>query len=341
MAACKDDNFVTVEVTDVVLDYTELDMRVGETRSLSARVEPESAADKTVVWSSDDETVATVSDGLVRAVAPGATVVSAMAGGLKASCAVTVRPVEVTDVVLDYTELDMRVGETRSLSARVEPESAADKTVVWSSDDETVAAVSDGLVRAVAPGAARITARAGECEGVCFVVVEDTVPSEWSVGDYYNLNGVEGIVFRVSADGASGKVVSLDESLKYWAVDASVKTFANREDDGKYNTSTVCGMYDYPANYPAFEWCVSKGEGWYMPAVDELLEVYGNKDLIDAAMKAHGGEPLPSTCWSSTESFEYPDENAFYVTYTESTGRASSMGDSKDYEDNVRAVFAF
>ena len=81
----------TVEVTGVALNKTEASIEVGATESLTATVSPENASDKAVTWSSSDETVATVADGVVTAVKVGtATITVTTANGKTATCAITV-----------------------------------------------------------------------------------------------------------------------------------------------------------------------------------------------------------------------------------------------------------
>ncbi|PID90261.1 MAG: hypothetical protein CSA97_03790 [Bacteroidetes bacterium] len=63
----------------------------------------------------------------------------------------------VTGVSLDLGEKSLRVGETFTLAAEVEPADADNKTIGWSSSDETVATVADGMVTAVSAGVAMIT----------------------------------------------------------------------------------------------------------------------------------------------------------------------------------------
>ena len=70
------------------------EMTIGETLQLIATVQPEDADNKTVIWTSSDQAVATVdSNGLVTAVAPGVATITAMTtdgSNLSASCVVTV-----------------------------------------------------------------------------------------------------------------------------------------------------------------------------------------------------------------------------------------------------------
>ena len=82
---------VEVPATGVTLSESSLVLDVGETAQLTAAVVPEGTTDK-LVWSSADESVATVdANGLVTAVAPGRTVITAAAGSVSAVCSVTVR----------------------------------------------------------------------------------------------------------------------------------------------------------------------------------------------------------------------------------------------------------
>lgn len=79
-----------VPVSSVILDRSTLELSVDGTARLTAAVRPENADDRTVVWQSSREDVATVSGGIVRGVAEGSALISATAGGAKAECSVTV-----------------------------------------------------------------------------------------------------------------------------------------------------------------------------------------------------------------------------------------------------------
>lgn len=89
----------------------------------------------------------------------------------------------------------------------------------------------------------------------------------YQIGDYYNRNGIEGIVFRISNGGTHGSIVSLDEGLKAWSIDRII-TGADNWNDGLANTNLIVSNYDLN-NYPAFQWCNNKNtngiSGWYFP----------------------------------------------------------------------------
>lgn len=84
----------TIKVTSVAVSPKTLDLEVGQTGTLTATVTPDNATDKTVTWTSDKESVATVAnDGTVTAVGAGtATITATAANGKKGACKVTVTP---------------------------------------------------------------------------------------------------------------------------------------------------------------------------------------------------------------------------------------------------------
>ena len=172
----------TIPVSGLTVSQTSLTLTEGEEAHLTVTVVPDNATDKSVVWKSSDAAVATVNDGLVRAVAPGtATITVATPDGQQtASCFVTVnrQAVPVTSVSLDQTSLEMLVGDEVTLTATVSPADADIKTVSWSSDNEAVATVADGKVKAVGAGDATITVTTtdGGKTATCAVTVSEPEP---------------------------------------------------------------------------------------------------------------------------------------------------------------------
>ena len=79
-----------IHATGVTIDCTSVPMTVGETIVLKASVVPADAVEKDIVWSSSDVSVATVSNGTVKAVSAGTAVITASVGDLKATCSISV-----------------------------------------------------------------------------------------------------------------------------------------------------------------------------------------------------------------------------------------------------------
>ena len=176
-----DDKPVVVAVTGVTLEPTSLSLKIGGTADLTATVSPDNATDKKVSWSSSKTSVATVKDGKVTAVAAGTATITAKAGGKSATCSVTVveKEIPVEKIDLGYSSRALEVGKTFKMNALVTPTNATDKTVTWTTSDETVATVSKtGLVTGVAVGTATITATAGGKSASCeFVITGPSVPA--------------------------------------------------------------------------------------------------------------------------------------------------------------------
>ena len=167
----------TVAVSSVELDQKTLEMTEGDEVTLTATVKPDDATDKTVTWTSSDATVATVTDGKVKALKAGSVTITATAGEKSAACAISVKAkvVPVTSVTLDKTTLTLTEGDETTLTATVKPDNATDKTVTWTTSDATVATVTDGKVKAIKAGTATITAKAGDKTATCTVTVKAKV----------------------------------------------------------------------------------------------------------------------------------------------------------------------
>ena len=165
---------VLLSASSVTLDKTSIAFKaLGETETLTATVLPEGTTD-TIEWTSSNNDVATVADGVVTSVAAGTAEITAQCGSASATCSVTVE-IAATSVSLDKTELTLEPDGTVALTATVLPANTTD-ALEWSSSDETVAIVSEGVVTAKAEGEAIITAKAGEQTATCKVTVKKSVP---------------------------------------------------------------------------------------------------------------------------------------------------------------------
>ena len=145
--------------TGVTLDQSSITLSPGNSLTLVADVYPDEAAIKTLTWSSSDPQVATVAGGLVTAITEGtATItVTTNSGQRTTACAVTVA-YPVSGVLLDKISSLLLAGQSLRLTATVLPDDTPDKAVIWESSAPDVATVVNGVVSAIAPGTAIITA---------------------------------------------------------------------------------------------------------------------------------------------------------------------------------------
>ncbi len=151
-----------VSAQSVSLNKTSLTLTEGGSETLTATILPENTTNKNITWTSSATGVATVSNGTVKAVAPGtATITAKTANGKTATCTVTVNAAEIlpTGVTLSQSTLSLETGGSTALTATVSPSNATNKTVTWTTSASHVATVTNGTVKALSAGTATITAK--------------------------------------------------------------------------------------------------------------------------------------------------------------------------------------
>ena len=180
--------------------------------------------------------------------------------------------------------------------------------------------------------------------------------AKYRVGEFYNERGKQGVIFEVSADGNHGKILSMKQSYLCWAEHDSPESKrtikANSTTDGAYNTDRVHSRPGWQKKYPAFKWCAELGEGWYIPAIEELKAFLLNDAVHDAVNRALAAQGAP-LLKGKTDAHIYTNS---YLSSTESSymfdgwcsyyganwrGTEPKEGILKNVDCNVRAVAKF
>lgn len=193
-----------VPVTMITFNTTEINMLLDKTYTLSVNVFPENATNKTLRWVSDDESIATVEDGVVKSKALGTTIVTAYSSnGKLCACRVNVKEQEfaVTGVSLSDTSVELWEGDTHTLLATIMPENATNKTLLWTSSDASIATVTDGVISAKKEGTATITVSTyNRKTATCEVTVKKHVTEVTSVTlDETEIEVMEGATYGLVA----------------------------------------------------------------------------------------------------------------------------------------------
>ena len=167
---------VIKNATGVKLDVNSLEINVGETYQLDAKIEPANSSASLYYESSNPNVAIVSSNGKITAKGKGNCVVFAKTGtGIYDYCYVEVSQ-QVTGLELDREEAEIKVGEMIELIAKVTPESASDLELEWTSKNEKVATVSQkGVVKGIAKGSTIIscTTLDGEYIAICLVTVTE------------------------------------------------------------------------------------------------------------------------------------------------------------------------
>jgi uncharacterized protein YjdB/Leucine-rich repeat (LRR) protein len=160
---------IAIPVKGITLNQTAmtLDTSTKKEGALTATVFPDNATDKGVTWTSSNSDIVTIDPvGKLTAISAGTAIITATTNDKQftAQSKITVLS-SVTGIELDKKELilDGATKESAVLTAKVLPENATNKKVIWTSDDPSVATVDGtGNVQAVGLGNAVITATTEE-----------------------------------------------------------------------------------------------------------------------------------------------------------------------------------
>jgi hypothetical protein len=169
-----------ISVKGVTLNKTSASIFLGETEVLTATVLPGAATNKNVTWSSNNQAVARVSNGIVTGVSAGsATItVTTIDGNKTATCAVTVIPIAVEDVRLNKTSTNLFISDIEILTANFTPSNATNKNITWSSNASAIASVtSSGMITGISEGSTiiNVITADGNKTATCSVTVVKSV----------------------------------------------------------------------------------------------------------------------------------------------------------------------
>lgn len=166
-------------------------------------------------------------------------------------------------------------------------------------------------------------------------VSQHSKESDFNVGEMVKINDVVGVVFYCDADVT--KIVSVEQGTAVWSTEY-VLVGASDKDNGANNMAAIQSVNRWKSKYPAFAWCANLGDGWYLPAYNELYEIWSVKSELNEALVKNGytavGADYNYYYWSSTE---YDENNVFTLyLYTGIWDRYYKYG-----EYYVRAVYQF
>lgn len=170
------------------------------------------------------------------------------------------------------------------------------------------------------PGTGYVVAAASSSGGFGFAaepIAMQTLKERYEPGDLYQSGSTNGIVYKISEDGRSGMIFSLDETTERWSISLGMSG-SESESDGMANMEVIQSIGRWMLYFPSFKWCNDhngeNGSGWYLPAMTELEELYnafnGGSDTPDPTARNRFNQNLRNLgvtpiyegrYWSSTD----------------------------------------
>lgn len=297
---------VMVLAEKVELSFNELTLEKGAGKIILATVKPENATEKELTWVSSNEKVATVDkNGKVMAVSGGQAIIKAITttDNVFAECVVTVK-VSSKTISLNENKATMYLGEKLTLKAEISPEDVTNKNIIWSSSDENVVTVENGVLTAKGKGTAKIAAKAEDTgiEAVCTVTVIKHVESVsfGSSSQTIYVGKALNLTATVSPEDAENK------KLVWSSSDEKVATVVNGKVTGVHSGTAVITAMSEDGNKFAF--CIVKVvQGIETIKLDKLDAVLDMKESV--TLKA---EILPENA---------DDKNIIWVSSDESVAK--------------------
>lgn len=196
-----------ISVTGVTLSQTSLNMMVGDAHILTATIEPSNAENKALFWHSNQPSVASVQEGVITAHKAGDATITVKTedGNKTAICEVTVKAkvVPIESISLDRSSVELIEGKSFTLTATITPDNATNKTITWSSSDESVATVENGKVISTKEGTATIIAKTEDGNKTATCEVKVIIPILSFEADTYEINKGKEMLLSLSVEPSS------------------------------------------------------------------------------------------------------------------------------------------
>lgn len=273
------------------MDRASASLNIGVTLQLNATVNPADANEKSLLWSSSNASVASVSqNGLVNGLATGTTVITATSKdgtAVKGSCTITVKQ-PVSAISLNNSAMNLNLGSSGTLTVTVSPSNASNKNFSVRSSDTSIATVTKSgqsvIISAIRLGTSKITVTSedGSHEATCDVTVSlSTTPINLAL-----------------AVKKSGKRYYIPLS----SYTASLTTGYTKEGItlSSGSTSFILAFNNATSSAKTFSEANALGT---LPTQTQANVIVQNWSSLNTALQTYGGTSLGSNSyWTSTES---------------------------------------
>ena len=216
--------------------------------------------------------------------------------------------------------------EASKLRIKADGEDSTTLTVMYGEEDVTATCeirttagdvIESGSFATTTPGSYNIYALYDNVRSNTISVdaYDPNIASAYEIGQIYDINGAKGVAYAIKTDNQNrtwAYFFSMDEADLQWSTEnVWCNCVASR---GDWNTEDMLRNGTSPDMYPAAQWCIAHGDGWFMPSSQELQWMWdaiseGTHNFDNASVAAYnklltdnGGMPFVETYyWSSNE----------------------------------------
>ena len=216
--------------------------------------------------------------------------------------------------------------EASKLRIKADGEDSTTLTVMYGEEDVTATCeisttagdvIEGGAFATTTPGSYNIYALYDNVRSntVSVDAYDPNIASAYEIGQIYDINGAKGVAYAIKTDNQNrtwAYFFSMDEADLQWSTEnVWCNCVASR---GDWNTEDMLRNGTSPDMYPAAQWCIAHGDGWFMPSSQELQWMWdaiseGTHNFDNASVAAYnklltdnGGMPFVETYyWSSNE----------------------------------------
>lgn len=208
-------------ISSIKLQVENSTINKGSISNIRITVEPEDANKDEIIWTSSDEEILTVENGIIKGISSGKAIITAYSSDKSVSDSIEIIVyTPVTSITLLQEEINIYVGEEANIEFRVLPEDASNKEILWSSSNENIATVKNGVVTAKSKGTTDIVVKSKNenVEAKCKVIVKEINPDiqiEFDKSLRINNNEISNIDLNNSKVVEIKKLIKTNASIEF------------------------------------------------------------------------------------------------------------------------------
>lgn len=314
--------------TGITLDKDTLTIARGETATLTATVEPADTTDK-VVWSSENDSIATVENGVVTAVGQGETTITATCGNQTASCKVIVNKAFLTGKVTITGDAVYGV----TLTAAYEEGNAQKVEYVWYREGGTEPVGTTNKYTITEDDIGKVlTVWVSDTENFMGSVKATTAKVEKATKD-------APAAFKIKYEDNKIKVINPDKNAQYKLNNGAFGTAT--EFDAEYNTEyTVSAYYPETNTHKASAIVTSNTVITPKAPCNLTVTVEGNGKVEGAPKNPREGDEVTLTAKPGDFDHKFDKWEVTGITLTEEAAKANPIIFTMGKDDvEIKAIF--